>query len=84
MTNFYRQRRDDLQLPKGEALRQAQLALLRGLVKETNGKQTAGPDRADLVGTEHDNNLPRFPYDAAKPFAHPYYWAPFILIGNWR
>jgi CHAT domain-containing protein/Tfp pilus assembly protein PilF len=84
MTNFYRLRRDDLQLPKGEALRQAQLGLLRGSVKGT-GKQTARPDRADLVGTEHlDNNLPRFSYDVAKPFAHPYYWAPFILIGNWR
>jgi CHAT domain-containing protein/Tfp pilus assembly protein PilF len=83
MTNFYRLRRDDLQLPKGEALRQAQLALLRGLIKDT-GKPTTGPPRADLVGTEVENHLPRFPYDAAKPFAHPYYWAPFILIGNWR
>jgi len=22
--------------------------------------------------------------DAAKSFAHPHYWAPFILMGNWR
>ncbi len=21
---------------------------------------------------------------ASKPFAHPYFWSPFILIGNWR
>jgi CHAT domain-containing protein len=25
-----------------------------------------------------------FKPDAKKPYAHPYYWAPFILIGNWR
>jgi CHAT domain-containing protein len=21
--------------------------------------------------------------DPSKPFAHPFYWAPFILMGNW-
>ncbi len=24
-----------------------------------------------------------FPTDPARPYAHPYYWAPFILMGNW-
>jgi len=27
---------------------------------------------------------PRFTDDPKRPYAHPYYWAPFILIGNWR
>lgn len=22
--------------------------------------------------------------DPNAPFAHPYYWSPFILMGNWR
>jgi CHAT domain-containing protein len=22
--------------------------------------------------------------DTKAPFAHPHYWAPFILIGNWK
>jgi CHAT domain-containing protein len=22
--------------------------------------------------------------DPKRPHAHPYYWAPFILIGNWK
>jgi CHAT domain-containing protein len=22
--------------------------------------------------------------EAAAPFSHPYFWAPFILIGNWK
>jgi CHAT domain-containing protein len=28
--------------------------------------------------------LPDFDADQSRPFAHPYFWAPFILIGNWR
>lgn len=26
----------------------------------------------------------KFEYDRSRPFAHPYYWSPFVLIGNWR
>jgi CHAT domain-containing protein len=25
-----------------------------------------------------------FHADPNAPYAHPYFWAPFILIGNWR
>jgi CHAT domain-containing protein len=24
-----------------------------------------------------------FKVNPGAPFAHPYYWAPFILMGNW-
>ena len=48
MADMYR-RRQDLQVSKIEALRQAQLAL-----------------------------------QAQPKYAHPYYWAPFILMGNWK
>ncbi|HEV8713781.1 MAG TPA: hypothetical protein VGX03_13255 [Candidatus Binatia bacterium] len=27
---------------------------------------------------------PHFTPDPRAPYAHPYYWAPFILIGNWK
>jgi CHAT domain-containing protein len=50
MRQFYRLR-TTRHLSKAEALRQAQLALLR---------------------------------DAGNGTAHPYFWAPFLLIGNWQ
>jgi CHAT domain-containing protein len=38
--------------------------------------------RADFVYITK-SKAPPFKRDASKPFAHPHYWAPFILIGNW-
>jgi CHAT domain-containing protein/tetratricopeptide (TPR) repeat protein len=29
-------------------------------------------------------DAPRFVKNPKKPFSHPFYWAPFILFGNWR
>jgi CHAT domain-containing protein/Tfp pilus assembly protein PilF len=56
MPEFYKEWTTNTDMPKAEALRNAQLALLRGT--------TGGPHEA--------------------LYTHPYYWAPFILIGNWR
>ena len=28
--------------------------------------------------------LTAYPVDKKAPFAHPFYWSPFILIGNWK
>lgn len=80
MSAFYRER-EQRSLSKAEALRQAQLALLdgtwKGEAKEVQRK------RAEVFGTEAGSiNAPRFVTDAAKPYAHPYYWSPFVLIGN--
>jgi CHAT domain-containing protein len=38
--------------------------------------------RADIVYVS-ETDAPLFKYEDQKKFAHPYYWAPFILIGNW-
>jgi CHAT domain-containing protein/tetratricopeptide (TPR) repeat protein len=58
MQEFYKLWTTHLDMTKGEALREAQLELLRGT----------------------------FATDASsRPiYTHPFYWAPFILIGNWR
>jgi CHAT domain-containing protein len=55
---------------KVEALRQAQLDLLLGKVNPGSGESGRG---VSIDNTE-----------APASYAHPYYWAPFILMGNWR
>jgi CHAT domain-containing protein/tetratricopeptide (TPR) repeat protein len=60
-------------MTKAEALRQAQLAMLG---KDTKGTQQARGDSFKLPTT--DGSKPTI----AHNLSHPYYWAPFILIGN--
>ncbi len=60
---------------RAEALRQAQLSLLQG---STNA---AGNADRSIVGVRPVPGAA--PSNAASPgLSHPYYWAPFILIGN--
>ena len=75
MSKFYELRAS---LPKLEALRQAQLWLLRAGPKDL---PVSGP-RAGAATPSVDKDLPPFKPDPEHPFAHPYYWAPFVLIGN--
>jgi CHAT domain-containing protein len=63
------------------ALRRAQLRLLRG---ETAASGAGlGPRGVRPAGAEGAAGA-RFVVDPKRLYAHPYYWAPFILIGNWR
>ncbi len=71
MQEFYRLRDEGPGLTKTEALRQAQLSLLRGASSST-------PSAARRGLTADASAQP------AASFSHPYFWAPFILIGNWR
>jgi CHAT domain-containing protein/Tfp pilus assembly protein PilF len=83
MQEFYRIRQSSAGKTKLEALQEAQLELLRGVVK---AEPAAAADRA-LIHEEETgvtkSQAPRSPYNAKIPFAHPYYWAPFFLMGNW-
>ncbi|MBL1177966.1 CHAT domain-containing protein, partial [Pantanalinema sp. GBBB05] len=58
---------------KAEALRQAQFSLLYG-------RASVKPSRADL-GNQLTAGQPPIANHQSR-FAHPYYWAPFVLIGN--
>ena len=89
MQELYRRHKTQPGVPKIEALRQAQLAFLHG--QQPVRKRVAQGKRSLTVSApvaEHSDSsasaLPRFPWDPRAPYAHPFYWAPFILIGNWK
>jgi CHAT domain-containing protein/tetratricopeptide (TPR) repeat protein len=97
MAHFYGSKRGGTsKLTKAEALREAQLALLRGESPskppppETdparswrrNARRPAGT-RAEMAFLRRLDAAP-FRRDPARPYAHPYYWSPFVLFGNWR
>jgi CHAT domain-containing protein len=58
---------------KAEALRQAQLAFIRG------GGAVPGGGIGRGFETEKQSSAP-----SSLGYAHPYYWAPFVLIGNYQ
>ena len=81
MQEFYRLREAKASLTKAEAMRQAQIKLLRGELQVTGEALAA---REILHSTDKTANHSLFKVDSKAPYAHPYYWAPFILIGNWK
>ena len=81
MGQFYRLRKENPSWSKVETLRAAQLGLLSGDLKSDAAKGK----RSDPISLDDGSEgIPAFPTDPKKPFAHPHYWAPFVLIGNWR
>lgn len=70
MTAYYTR----LQASEGrmEALRQVQLAMLRGQLMPTRARQGEKRETSEALS------------DAAKDYRHPYYWASFIASGDWR
>ncbi len=72
MTSFYEQLKTSR--IKAEALRQAQLAMLKGQVKLENG-QLVTPSRAISLP-------PELATIKSSQLSHPYYWSGFTLVGN--
>ena len=62
------------QMTKAEALRQAQIALITGDLTASGVERGAS---IDVISTRTG-----LPIAVAETLSHPYYWAPFILIGN--
>jgi CHAT domain-containing protein len=78
MTAFY----SALQRPgttKADALRQAQVALItgdyRGVEGPEGGARGVALDLSDRIRRQ-------LPAEVTSRLSHPYYWAPFVLIGN--
>ena len=80
MIEFYKQLETNPNVGKAEALRAAQLKLI-GKRAPDEAAENRRSGTVDLSGKE---GAPKFKRDAAAPFAHPFYWSPFILFGNWR
>ncbi len=96
MRRFYQRRRELADETKGEALQQAQLAMLQGKLAPSpppdgtpdagGGERPAAPqDSAPAPEPEAGRGAQVDAGAAASAgWSHPFYWAPFILIGNWR
>jgi CHAT domain-containing protein len=81
MQSFYRIRNSQSGMLKAEALRRAQVSLLRGEAGELVG----AIERRGLLTTSTQRSGDASTSTGGKTnFAHPFFWAPFILIGNWR
>lgn len=63
------------EMTKAEALRKAQIDLIQGRVTAKDA-----PARAEVIVTAKPGTST--PQPRSSNFSHPYYWAPFILIGN--
>jgi CHAT domain-containing protein/tetratricopeptide (TPR) repeat protein len=71
MSEFYRLRKENPKLTKAGALQQAQQEMLAGNLNSPKSKGA----RRDT--SEADAEL-------SPDYSHPYYWSPFVLIGNWK
>jgi CHAT domain-containing protein/tetratricopeptide (TPR) repeat protein len=81
MQNFYQLRAENPGITKAEALNRAQLMFVRG---EALAGTTEDATRGMRVSS-FDKKEEREPSaaEAAEAYKHPFYWAPFILMGNW-
>ena len=62
---------------KSQALRETQIAMLKGEVRIENG----------LLRLSNGETLPLTPELAAAgnvDLSHPYFWSAFMMIGNWN
>ena len=77
MERFYEnlaQGTDAAPVTKAEALSRAQRSLIRNLA-------TSSSDTSRALAVQGKPGA-RSAANSPSPFSHPYYWAPFILIGN--
>ncbi len=74
MSDFYARWVKNPAQGKAEALRQAQLAFLQGGAVAPGAKTGRGFQTSEVPKA----------MQSSLGYAHPYYWAPFVLIGNFN
>ncbi len=79
MSEFYRIKKANPSMGKAEAIRLTQKAMIGGKIKATGASTSCRADDFAQSGKPND-----FKCDPNAPFSHPYFWSPFVLIGNWR
>ncbi|MDR2461271.1 MAG: tetratricopeptide repeat protein [Deltaproteobacteria bacterium] len=78
MSNFYRIRYEGNTMDKASALRLAQIELM-------SERSNAQPNKRGIVLASFESiKMPAAKPWEGKGFSHPYYWAPFVLMGNWK
>lgn len=80
MTRFYGLHERAPMPGKAEALREAQVHMIRGGTEASH----CTPQRSGKVDSLVDSPLAAKPLAPECAHSHPYYWAPFVLMGNWR
>ncbi len=79
MVKFY-QTYEKTETSKAEAMRRTQIAMMYGKYAPAEGNTRRSFDAFTLT----DPTQPTFNTDPNAPYAHPYYWSPFVLFGNWK
>ncbi|GAB6038811.1 hypothetical protein JCM15519_33700 [Fundidesulfovibrio butyratiphilus] len=80
MECFYNSR-ENKKLSRSQALRQTQMAFLEGRITQENTSAKRGEA---VQASRPETTDARTGQGASAGYAHPFYWAPFILMGNWR
>jgi len=78
MSDFYSRWVKNPNEGKAEALRQAQLAFLHGSATAAGAKTGRGFEAVEQNASQAATQT------SSLGYAHPYYWAPFVLIGNYQ
>jgi CHAT domain-containing protein len=82
MREFYRRRQQE-QVSKAQAMREVQLSFISGEVRPDTAPVALRGAMRELPPAEKVAKSERYTPPANAPFAHPFFWAPFILMGNW-
>lgn len=85
MVRFYRLRSERPESTKAELLQQIQIEMIEGRLTRDSNEQDPGPDDPNRNGGNERPEQAAAKWPAGRPvFSHPYYWAPFVLFGDWR